>query len=277
MNEAELCLWLRRNLKYVRNKLKLALSKDLSQHLMVWCDLGITFKKILESIRVKYAFELGTGTGFLTKFIATAVKHVVSAEIDPKLLYAAYKILSDEYNVSLVLGDGIKLIESDSVRADVIVSNTPFHLTSQLIVSFIKSKYPYALITLQREVAERLTASVGSVNYSRLSVLTNLFLEVKKVKTYPPQAFYPRPEVSATLVLLKRKSYWSNTYENLESFLACLFSQRRRKLRRALIQCFGKDSLDIVKGLVNDELRVFKLNPEDFLNLYLKFKDLMNM
>ena len=205
MNEAELCLWLRRNLRYVRSKLKLALSKDLSQHIMVWCDLGITFKKILENIRVKYAFELGTGTGFLTKFIAPTVRHVVSAEIDPKLLYIAYKILSDEYNVSLVLGDGIKIIESDGVRADVIVSNTPFHLTSQLIVSFIKSRYPYALITLQREVAERLTASVGSVNYSRLSVLTSLFLEVKKVKTYPPQAFYPRP-VSYTHLMLPTKA-----------------------------------------------------------------------
>jgi len=276
MDEAELCLWLRRSLRYVRSKLKITLNKDLSQHLMVWCDLGLMFKKLLKSIKAKYAFELGTGTGFLTKFIATTVEHVVSIEIDPRLLYVAYKILDGEYNVSLVLGDGIRHIESECVRADVIVSNTPFHITSQLIISFIKSRYPYAIITLQQEVAERLIASAGSANYSRLSVLAKLFLEVKDIKTYPPQAFYPRPEVSATLVLLKKKQHWSSNYENLEGFLACLFSQRRRKLRKALIHCFGKESLNVVKGLINDELRVFKLNPEDFLNLYLRFKDLMS-
>ncbi|RLG87024.1 MAG: ribosomal RNA small subunit methyltransferase A [Thermoprotei archaeon] len=275
MKEEGLCSWLRRSIRYVTSILPPnKLSKDLGQHLMVWCSLGLKFLEIIKKLSANKVLELGTGTGFLTKFLSMAADNVVSIEIDPKLASIARELLRDAYNIHLIIGDGLEFIRVLNDRVEIIASNTPYNISSRVIVSFIKSNLNYALLTLQKEVADKLLAKPGTRDYGRLSVISSIFLSVERIRDYPPIAFYPRPEVYSTLVLLRRKRSWSPIFNNIEEFLGCLFSQRRRRLIKVLNKCVEGFSINklISKYHVRNDLRVFQAEPELLLNLYIRSK-----
>ncbi len=240
---------------------------------MVDCKLGIAFLNAVKELNVRTAMELGAGTGFLTKFLAFAVNHLVAVELDIRLVKYLITIAEDHSNVSVILGDGLHLLKSNALRVDAVVSNTPYSITGPLIASIVKSNIRYGILTLQKEVADRLVSSAGSSNYGRITVFTNIYMRPKVLSIFSPNSFYPRPKVWSALVILERIKNWNSKEVVLEELIKCLFNQRKRKAFKVLSKCvenlsLNSGSLNLLKNKLNN-LRVFELSPSDIYEIFL--------
>ena len=263
----DLCKWLNSQLREYRYKVRI--SKRFGQHLLADCRLGYLFTDLVRGLGAKRVLEVGTGLGFLTMFLCRAVESVVTVEIDFNLASIARRNLRNIPNVMIVAGDGLNIVKRSVVRADVVASNTPFNISSQILVSLVKSHYNAAILTLQKEVAYKLIASPGSREYSRFSAFVNTFMDVELVATFSSRSFYPRPEVDAAVIKVRRKVAWSPHYEQYESFLKCIFSEKRKLAYKVVSRCTsGKLPGDVIDYLRVEGRRVFSLTPSELLNIF---------
>ncbi len=258
------CTWLKKvSAEVIREML---LMKRYSQHIMIDCRLGYLFRENLLKLNVESAVEIGAGPGLLTKFIKDAVKHLVAVELDIRFLKFGRELISEEPNIEYLMSDGLKLLNNNAVRTDAVVSNTPYSLTGPLLASIVKSNIPYALLTLQKEVGERLIATPGSKSYGRATVFIQKFMKPEIIDYVSPTAFYPPPKVWSVLVLLKRSRRWCEEDKIFEEFVKCVFNQRRKKALKVVKECVDKLSLkEVGDNMLRDllgEKRVYEVSVE---------------
>lgn len=247
----------------VVNKVRIKLRKSLSQHFVVE---PLVIKDIVNNVpKGSQVLEVGTGIGTLTYYLAKVASQVISIEIDGRLIKYAEDLLRDLNNVSLITGDALKL---PWPHVDIIVSNVPFSITSPLIMRIIKERVPKALLTIQREVANRLTSLPGDEDYGRLSIITQCTYEIKRVNDYPPDSFYPSPSVYSTLVQLIKVSPCIDDLEILELVTNILFRHRNRKLRWVIDKYLGKEALNRLESTnINLETRIRNLTLNEIVSI----------
>ncbi len=271
---AEACRQLRRDLRRIRTNVRLM--KKYSQHFMRSCRIGYAFVRELKELNPRMIFELGAGTGFLTRFLATLGKPVIAVDVDPRMISILSTNVADLPGVYPLLGDGIRLLESKCTRADVLASNTPYSLTGPVLIAYIRSNMRAAVLMLQQEVAKRLTSTPGSKDYGRVTVMVNYFNVVKVSATFKPRDFIPSPKVSSQLVVLKRIREWRPEHALLESLLRCMFSQRRRLAKNVLRRCLKSINPHIDEGMIIrilkernlENARVYELDVNTYSAIY---------
>ena len=253
--------------------------RKLGQSFMVDRELLARMVDYGEVSRADRVLEVGAGLGFLTEVLAGRAGLVLAVEADPRLFRLLKERFSRRENVKLYLGDFLKLrLEG---LYDKVVSNPPYSIASPMLFKLIEAPFKLAVLTLQREFAERLNAQPGMRSYGRLTVSAYYWVEVEILEHVKPEAFYPRPEVSSVVVRLKPRGSPPFKLENYEFFsevVKLLFSQRRRKLSRAL-QTLAKlkPELGLKKpfmGVPYLERRVFTLAPEEFAEVANKLWEL---
>ena len=125
--------------------------------------------------------EIGPGDGSLTELIFPKVKKMVVVEIDP-LLIKHLSIRSDFDGLHIIHGDILlQDIEDLPIEEPVrIIGNIPYNITSSIIFWLIEQLdfWDDAFIMMQKEVAQRLTANIGTKEYSRISVVVGAYLAV---------------------------------------------------------------------------------------------------
>lgn len=205
--------------------------------------------------------EIGAGIGTLTLRISSRVKKVIAIERDKRSIKALSEVLAGRENVEIVEGDVLKM---PLPKVDKVVSNLPFSISTPITFKLLsEGDFKSAILTYQKEVADRLLAKPGSRDYSRLSVAVSLLAEVERIRDFPPESFYPRPKVFSTVVRMRKKNA-NIDFEGLDRLLKALFSQRRKKLRNAL-KILDVDLSKVDVNLL--ERRVFEIKPEEFLHL----------
>lgn len=266
----ELDLLTKEDLVTLVSNVKVKFRKNLSQHFVIE---PLLIRDIISNIpRGSQVLEIGTGIGTLTYYLAKVAAHVVSIEIDNRLIRYAEKLLGGFSNVSLISGDALKL---PWPSVDVVVSNVPFSITSPLIIRIIREGVPRALLTVQREVANRLLSAPGAEDYGRLSVIVQCTYEVKRIGDYPPEAFYPSPQVYSSLVSLTKIKPCIDDLEIIELVTNILFRHRNRKLKWVLNKYLGGDILRRIENInINPEARVRDLTVNDIVNIAKELSDL---
>jgi 16S rRNA (adenine1518-N6/adenine1519-N6)-dimethyltransferase len=227
--------------------------------------------RILEAAEIKpneVILEIGAGIGTLTLRLSKLAKKVIVIEKDRNAVKALSKILEKEKNIEIIEGDALKI---NFPSVDKIVSNLPFSISTPITFKILEADFKLAVLTYQKEVANRLLAKTGDKDYSRLSVAMSLMAEVEKIGDFPPDCFYPKPKVFTTVVRIRKKKH-NIDWKTLEDVLRILFSQRRRKLKVALYTyCkINKMNYNELISLVDRELlerRVFEIKPEEFIHL----------
>lgn len=192
--------------------------------------------------------EVGPGTGALTIPLARKSKTVYAIEID-KTLAERLRSLAPP-NVVVIIGDAL---EVQWPQADFFVSNVPYSITSPLLLKLIRHRLP-AVLTIQREVAERLVARPGTADYGRLTVAVQCFYDVEILRVLPPHAFDPPPKVYSAVVRLVPKAPCVDDFYEFEKFSAWLFSARRKTLRRL--------------KLADSTKRVYELSLDEIVELF---------
>lgn len=214
--------------------------------------------------------EIGAGLGFLTELLSRKCKKVITVEIDTKLAKALGERLGDLDNVNLIEGD---LLKVSVPPFDKVVSTPPYHISSPLLFWLLERKFDCAVLTFQKEFAERLVASVGSREYGRLTVNAYYRAEVELLRPISRTAFYPQPEVDSSIIRVNPRAEPPFSVDDDEIFfrlVRILFTQRNKKVRNAItpfLQTWGfrgKDAKKLADALPFHNKRVRKLAPEDF-------------
>ena len=184
--------------------------------------------------------EIGPGDGSLTELIFPKVKQMVVVEIDP-LLIKHLSIRSDLDGLNIIHGDILlQDIEDLPIQNPVrIVGNIPYNITSPIIFWLIEQLdfWDDAFIMMQKEVAQRLTADVGTKEYSRISVVVGAYLNMEMCFKISPEVFFPKPKVESAIIRFTKKTspiIADNEYIKFNKIVKMAFSKRRKMLRNSL-------------------------------------------
>lgn len=183
--------------------------------------------------------EIGPGLGSLTRHLAAAARRVVAVELDAVLLPALQDVLAGQENVTIVQGDMLELDPAALMTAPgyLVVANIPYYITSALIRHLLEAEKKPArvVLTIQKEVAERITATPGDLSLLALSV--QVYGQARRAVRIPAGAFYPPPNVDSEAVRVDLYPQPLIPTEQIDTFFKLIkagFSQKRKTLRNAL-------------------------------------------
>lgn len=191
--------------KYEKYKPK----KFLGQNFLVDDNIAKKIIKRLEIEEGDNVLEIGPGQGALTKHLVNCDCRYAAVELDKGIA----ENLSNEYNGKL------KVVHKDFLKVDLeedfkgyfdkrkkikVIGNIPYNITSQILFKLFESgeQVDRAIIMMQKEVAHRLTAKPDTKDYGILAVNTQVNSQPKLLFNVPPTAFFPKPRVESTVVLL---------------------------------------------------------------------------
>lgn len=192
-----------------------------------------------EILKDDCVLEIGSGLGSLTRHLAVAARNVTAVELDPDLLAPLQAVLAPYPNVRVVHGDILKLSISDLVdQPDYIVAaNIPYNITSAIIRHLLESdpKPRRVVLTIQKEVAERICAQPGDLSLLALSV--QVYGQPRIAAKIPAGAFHPAPKVDSAILRIDIYDEPRIPTGMLETFFKLIkagFSQKRKTLRNSL-------------------------------------------
>lgn len=208
--------------------------------------------------------EVGTGTGALSERLSRAARHVVTCEVDSRLACLARDKLIDCDNVTLVEGDVLAgkhrfapavLTAVDAALAAapggrlLLVANLPYCVATPVISNLLALPRPFdaAVVTVQREMGERMTAAAGSHSYNALSVWIGAQCRSELVRVLPPSVFWPRPKVDSAIVRLDLEPARRARIGDLarfHDFVRDIFCHRRKLLRGVLVRLAAQKTGD---------------------------------
>lgn len=211
--------------------------------------------------------EIGPGRGALTSHLLERAGRVVAIEVDPVLVhYLNAKFRGEER---------LKIVEADVLKTDLaqwgpaaIAGNLPYYITSPILTRVLSVRPPVerAVFLVQKEVAERLTASPGTRDYGYLSVSTQFLADAEMLFGVPAGAFRPRPKVDSAVVrLTPRTSPAPADASQFLEFTAACFRQKRKTLRNNLS---GRYSPEVIAALPEAGLRAEQLSVDELLGLF---------
>tara|TARA_B100000749_G_C18383575_1_gene447100 strand:+ start:193 stop:1056 length:864 start_codon:yes stop_codon:yes gene_type:complete len=255
----------------------LSAKRRLSQNYILDLNLTNHIVKISGDIKNKNVIEVGPGPGSLTRAILTAgAKRVIAIEKDVRFI-DALKILKKIVGIKLTLinEDALKInlkeiMRNNSIDDAVIISNLPYSIATRLLIQWLPFPENINKMTLmfQREVAERIIAKVGTKQYGRLSVITNIYGNSKILMNIPSKVFFPKPKVNSSIIQIVPKSQIMDNLQknNLEKVTQALFHQRRKKIKSSLRYLGDPDKLCKLAN-IDPSLRAEQITPNDFAKL----------
>ena len=183
--------------------------------------------------------EIGPGLGSLTRYLAVSAKEVIAVELDQKLIPPLKTVLSPYRNVNIIHGDVLKLSPKELISEDnyLVVANIPYYITSAVIRHLLESeaKPRRIVLTIQKEVAQRICARPGDMSLLALSV--QVYGAPRIAAHIPAEAFFPAPKVDSAVLVVDIYPTPRIQEELLDSFFKLVkagFSQKRKTLRNSL-------------------------------------------
>jgi 16S rRNA (adenine1518-N6/adenine1519-N6)-dimethyltransferase len=230
--------------------------------------------------RASTVIEVGAGLGALTFPLSSCVQRVIAVEKDGTLAEKLRAGLAREGigNVTLIHEDILKLeLARLSEEKIEVIGNIPYNISSPLIEKLIRNRHRLqrAVLTLQHELAARLTASPGNKQYGALTVLIQYHAHLSPLLEIPREAFHPKPKVSSTVVQFDFSKPYPRRAEHEEFFrkvVRAAFAHRRKTLLNSLRGTFPswevQSTLNAMQRCAIDpQRRAETLSIEDFLNL----------
>jgi len=221
-------------------------------------------------MRPPRVIEIGAGTGALTAHLLERVPEVIAIELDPRL--------ADELRRRFPARAGLTVVEADVLATDlakwgpaVVAGNLPYYITSPVIEKVL-GMGPLllgAVLLVQKEVAERLTAAPGTRDYGWLTVATQLLADAEILFGVPPSAFAPPPRVESAVVrLAPRIRADLEDREGFLDFARLCFRHKRKTLRNNLTPAYGRAAAELPEG----SRRAEQLSVEELIALYARLR-----
>lgn len=221
------------------NQYHLTPSKGLGQNFLIDDEILSGIVRIAEIPADSTVLEIGPGLGGLTRYLAESAAEVVAVELDRRMILPLKEVLQEYDHVRIVQGDILE-IDPDSLVADStysVVANIPYYITSAVIRHLLsaKTKPRRIVLTVQKEVAQRICALPGDLSLLALSV--QIFGSVSIPLTIPADAFFPQPKVDSAVVKIDVYPEPLISAAESDDFFKLAkagFGQKRKTLRNSL-------------------------------------------
>ena len=228
-------------------------------------------EKIINNVKIdsnENVLEIGPGQGALSEKLVGICNELHMVEIDRDLI-AILKQHNKLSQAEIINQDILKVdLPALDIENPVVVGNIPYNITSPIVFWLIKhlASWNRAYLMVQKELAQRLTAKIGTKDYSRLTVMTSLYFDIKICFLISPNVFLPKPKVQSAFIEIIKKEDSSHHDINLKSFdqvVRMAFNQRRKMLRNSLSSL----NIDIKNCGIDFTERPEQLSVEDFIEI----------
>ena len=218
--------------------------------------------RLVESIGIEAGdqiLEIGSGDGVLTELLLkSSAEEVHGIEIDQRLCQFLKERFRGEKRFHLIEGDFLKFdIASICQKRHGlrVAGNLPYYITSPILFHLLENRswIRDLVVTVQKEVGERLASLPDRKSYGVPSVLFQTYCNVKALFRIPGQAFSPVPEVDSVVIHIGfgSESKYSIKDEDLyKKIVKGTFNQRRKMLKNTLARLI--DDASILKGITID-------------------------
>lgn len=246
--------------------------KSLGQHFLK--DRNIA-RKITESLLplTREVLEIGPGMGVLTRYLFDMEQFSVRAiDVDGESIDYLHSELP-QYRDRIIYGDFLKAdIRGWYDKPFSVIGNLPYNISSQIFFRILENREQVRQVVcmIQKEVAERISASHGNKTYGILSIFLQAFYRIEYLFTVSEKVFDPPPKVKSAVVRLIRNEREQLACDEKLFFkiVKTGFNQRRKTLRNSIRQLlpanFTSDYLN---------LRPEQLSIEDFISLCQQISD----
>lgn len=222
----------------------------LGQHFLDSDSAALRIVEALGDISGATVLEIGPGRGAITELLARKARRLIAVELDRVLSAQLRMKFNLQPNVEIIEGDILK-IELDTVfglkpgmlhtglqftpEPARVVGNLPYYITSDILLRLLEYHRYFSsiVIMVQKEVADRLSASPGSRDYGLLSATAQLYGQVENLFTLPPAAFAPAPKVHSSVIRITVKPRLEALRvpeSEFIDFLKICFGQKRKTL-----------------------------------------------
>ncbi len=239
----------------------------------------LALEKIVDAAEIQptdTVLEIGPGLGSLTRYLASSAKAVVAVELDPNLLQPLKAILSPYPNARLIHGDILKLSLKNLITEKdyLVVANIPYYITSAVIRHLLENepKPRRIVLTVQKEVAQRICAAPGDMSLLALSV--QVYGRPHIAAHIPADAFFPAPKVDSAVLIVDIHISPLIKPELLDRFFKLIkagFSQKRKTLRNSLSSGLRISPADaaalLTRANIDPRRRAETLSIEEWENL----------
>ena len=225
---------------------------------------------VLKDVPAGAVLEIGPGRGALTGLLIDGADPLVCVELDINNYDFLMEKFSGKSNVHFIRGDILKQDFSKLARdcgADsfTVAGNIPYRITAPLLFHLISQRalIKRVILTLQREVADRLTAGAESSAYGRLSVTFGLYAQTVFLMGIPPGAFRPKPRVNSAVVEITFTDRYLDMLHDVKIFTKVArsaFGQKRKMIKNSLSGFFKETGL--IDNDINDILKSADIAPE---------------
>lgn len=226
----------------ILKKYGFSFKKSLGQNFLIDPNILRNIVGHAELTKDSAAIEVGPGIGALTEHLAREAGHVVSFEIDQRLL----PVLED----TLSPYDNIDIVHSDILKADVetvintklagykdimVVANLPYYVTTPILMKLLMEDLPLRgmVVMMQKEVADRISAKPGTKAYGSLSIAVQYYMSAEIAMIVPKTVFMPQPNVDSAVLRLIRHEEPPVVVKDEKFFFTvtkAAFAQRRKTL-----------------------------------------------
>ena len=284
--------------------------KNLGQNFLVEESVVNRIAKVAELTPEDTVLEIGPGIGTLTQALALTGANVVSVELDKRLLPVLQETVGAYENVRIVQGDIFKVnipeiiaevlagkrgVEGTAETAVIpegdakaergvtdhslsfkVCANLPYYITTPIIMNLLEQKLPLErlVVMVQKEVAERMTATPGGREYGAISVAMQYYTEPKIAFIVKAGSFLPAPKVDSAVLVCKRRTVPPVDVPDEKIFfkvVAAAFSVRRKMLTNSLKNMGGLTGEQVKNWLdragIDGKRRAETLSLEEFAML----------
>jgi len=183
--------------------------------------------------------EIGPGLGSLTRYLGAAAQKVIAVELDNRLFPPLEAVIAPYQNIRLIHQDILDIEPRELVEQEdyLVVANIPYYITSAVIRHLLETnpKPRRIVLTIQKEVAERICAEPGDMSLLALSV--QVYGQPRIAMRIPAGAFFPAPKVDSSVLAVDIYQHPLIPEHHLNVFFQLVkagFSQKRKKLRNSL-------------------------------------------
>lgn len=227
--------------------------KRLGQNFLISSEALLAIANQLHLTRKDQVLEIGPGLGFLSEILVSQAGDVRAVEIDPLCTQALNELALPR----------MKIIEEDFLKVDLnsiidqpvkVVGNIPYNITTPIISKLLGeigqptpwlNKIRAIVLTVQRELADRLVADPGKKDYSQISLLMKYFGVTEMVLTLSPENFFPSPDVNSAVISFVPHSKAKLACQDhllLRQVIQAGFARRRKMLKNNLRSLYLSDT-----------------------------------
>ena len=218
--------------------------KSLGQNFLIDDSIVDNIANAIDYKENNMIIEIGPGSGNLTKKLLKKADFVLLYEIDTRLKKILSRELLEFNNYDIIWDDFLyRDVKEDLKKYNYkniyIVANLPYYITTPIVSKFVMETIPAneIVIMIQKEVAERLSAPVGTKEYGQITVLLNYHFNIEKIIDVDRKAFYPTPNVDSAVIKMIRKDNLEDltSFEHFDKLVKDSFQFKRKTIKNNLI------------------------------------------